>query len=93
MIDIDKFIGEAKAAVESGRTEDAIGILDQLIIENYKEAVFMKGEIYFKLQLWGKALNEFSLYRDFFPDDKRADSYCLMIRNILGFYHRDLYNP
>ena len=93
MIDIERYIGKAKAALENGQTEVALGILDQLIIENYKEAVFMKGEIYYKLQQWGKALNEFSLYRDFFPDDKRADSYILMIRNILGFYHHDLYNP
>ena len=93
MIDIDKYMNEAKTALENGQTEDALGILDLLIIEDYHEAIFLKGEIYFKLQHWGKALNEFSLYRDFFPDDKRADSYCLMIRNILGFYHRDLYNP
>ncbi|MEI6140174.1 MAG: tetratricopeptide repeat protein [Mariniphaga sp.] len=93
MIDIERYINEAKAALENGQTEDAIGILDQLIIENYQEAMFMKGEIYYKLQQWGKALNEFSRYRDFFPDDKRTDSYILMIRNILGFYYRDLYNP
>ena len=93
MIDIERYISESKAALENGQTEVALGILDLLIIENYKEAIFIKGEIYYKLQQWGKALNEFSLYRDFFPDDKRADSYILMIRNILGFYHRDLYNP
>lgn len=93
MIDIDLYINEFKVAVENGNTEDAIEILDQLIIEDYHEAIFLKGEIYFKLQQWGKALNEFSLYRDFNPEDKRADSYCLMIQNILGFFHRDLYNP
>ena len=93
MIDIDRYINEAKSAVESGRTEDAIGLLDQLILEDYHEAIFLKGEIYFKLQQWGNALNEFSRYRDFNPDDKRVDSYCFMIHNILGFFHRDLYNP
>ncbi len=93
MIDIERYIKDAKSAVESGRTADAIGLLDQLILEDYHEAIFLKGEIYFKLQQWGKALNEFSLYSDFNPEDKRADSYCLMIQNILGFFHRDLYNP
>ena len=93
MIDIGRCISEAKSAVESGRTDDALGLLDQLILENYHEAIFMKGEIYFKLQQWGKALNEFSHYHDFNPEDKRSDSYCFMIQDILGFYHKDLYNP
>ncbi len=93
MIDIEKLVYEAKTAIESGLTDEGIGILDQLVIAGHHEAFFLKGEVYFKLQQWGKALNEFSHYKELEPDDKRPDSYCLMINNILGFYHRDLYNP
>jgi len=55
--------------------------------------LFLKGEIYFKLQRWGDALNQFSGFLEKSPSDNRAESYCLMIQNILGFYHKDLYNP
>ena len=93
MIENEKYINEAKIALENGFPEDALKILDQLENAGHHEAVFLKGEVYFKLQQWGIALNKFSHYKELEPDDQRSDSYCLMINNILGFYHRDLYNP
>jgi hypothetical protein len=85
--------GDAKKALEQNNPEEALVILDQISTEDNIETLFLKGEIYFKLQRWGEALNQFSLYLECFPEDKKATSYCRMIQNILGFYHRDLYNP
>lgn len=93
MIETERHINEYKVALEKGLQEDALKILDQLAIAGHNEAVFLKGEVYFKMQQWGKALNEFSRFKELEPDDKRPDSYCLMINNILGFFHKDLYNP
>ena len=93
MIQIEDIINQARAALEQNAHEKALAILsDQSILTN-KEALFLKGEIYFKLQRWGEALNHFSLFLEQSPSDKKAESYCTMILNILGFYHKDLYNP
>jgi tetratricopeptide (TPR) repeat protein len=93
MIDSVLIIILAKTELEQGRPEEALKILDNLIVANNGEAIFLKGEIYFKLQKWGESLNQFSLFLEQFPDDTKAKSYCAMIHNILGFYHKDLYNP
>ena len=83
----------AKEALEQNMYEEALAILDKLSNDNNGEVIFLKGEIYFKLQKWGDALNQFSRYHDRFPSDTKAESYCVLIQNILRFYHKDLYNP
>jgi len=93
MIEYELIIYSAKTELEHGSPEEALKILDNLIVANNGEAIFLKGEIYFKMQKWGEALNQFSLFLEQFPDDTKAKSYCAMIQNILGFYHKDLYNP
>jgi len=68
MIESALFISAAKTELEHDRPEEALKILDNLILALNGEAIFLKGEIYFKM-------------------------HCAMIHNILGFYHKDLYNP
>jgi len=91
--EFETILKSAKEALEQNRHEEALTILDRLVIGNNSEAIFMTGEIYFKLERWGEALNHFSLYLEQYPSDQMAESYCTMIQNILGFYHKDLYNP
>ena len=93
MIECELIISAAKNELEKGRPEEALIILDNLIVANSGEAIFLRGEINFKLQKWGEALNQFSLFLEKFSDDAKAKSYIAMIHNILGFYHKDLYNP
>jgi glycerate kinase len=83
----------AKKFLIQDMPEKALTILDKLPADNEGEVIFLKGEIYFKLQKWGEALNHFSLFLEQFPSDTKAKSYCIMIQDILGFYHKDLYNP
>ena len=93
MNDLEIIINNAKVAVGQNRLDEALSFLDKPLLESNADAVFLKGEIYFKLQKWGEALNYFSLFLEQFPTDVRAKSYCIMINDILGFYHKDLYNP
>jgi len=86
-------IDRARAALDNNLPEEALAILDNSPAENCSDVLFLKGEIYFKLQRWGEALNQFSLFLEYFPSDSKAETYCHMIKNILGFYHKDLYNP
>ena len=93
MIQINTILKSAKEALTENREEEALTILNKATVENSGEVIFLKGEIYFKLQRWGEALNQFLLFLELYPSDQKAKSYCTMIQNILGFYHKDLYNP
>ncbi|MCX6239374.1 MAG: hypothetical protein NTY07_17790 [Bacteroidia bacterium] len=93
MRELEINICEAKEALDQNLPEVALAILDKSAVANNGEVLFLKGEICFKLQKWGEALNHFSLYLEQYPSDQKAESYCAMIQNILGFYHKDLYNP
>jgi uncharacterized protein HemY len=86
-------INQAITALEQNAPAEALAMLNDKSVENSKEVLFLKGEICFKLQRWGEALNHFSLFLEQSPSDKKGESYCVMIRNILGFYHKDRYNP
>ena len=93
MIDYEDIISKARITLEENRPDEALKILNNQPVEKRSEVLFLKGEIYFKLQRWGEALNQFTLFLEQSPSDKRAESYCLMIQNILGCYHKDLFNP
>ena len=93
MIELETIIIHAKEALDREMPEEALDMLDNQSIENSCDVLFLKGEIFFKLQRWGEALNQFSRFLEKSPSDSKALSYCLMIQNILGFYHKDLYNP
>lgn len=93
MGELEISIKRAKELLDQNKHEEALIILNKIAIANDGEVIFLKGEIYFKLQRWGEALNQFSLFLEQYPLDKKAESYCAMIHNILGFYHKDLYNP
>jgi tetratricopeptide (TPR) repeat protein len=93
MTELELNISAAKATLDQNLPDEALVILDRITATDNGEVLFLKGEIYYKLQKWGEALNHFSLFLEQFPTDTRAKSYCAMIHNILGFYHKDLYNP
>ena len=93
MHDYELILVAAREALEQNNPEEALVMLDNQELADYGEAIFLKGEIFFKLQRWGEALNQFYRYLELFPSDTKAESYCQMIQDILSFYHKDLYNP
>lgn len=93
MIELEKSLNAAKEFLGQNRPDEALTILNKLSGYNDGEVIFLKGEIYFKLEKWGEALNHFSLFLEQYPTDTKAQSYCSMIRDILGFHYKDLYNP
>lgn len=93
MSELDLSLGAAREFIDQNKPDQALAVLDKLAAYNNGEVIFLKGEIFFKLQNWGEALNHFSRFLEQFPSDKKAESYCIMIQNILDFYHKDLYNP
>jgi tetratricopeptide (TPR) repeat protein len=93
MNDKEHLLNKAGILIEQGQPEEALKLLNLSVISNSEEALFLKGEICYKLQRWGDSLNYFSKFLDLYPTNDKALSYCALIQNILGFYHKDLYNP
>jgi len=93
MSELERSLNAAREFLGQNMPEEALTILDKLSAGNDGEVIFLKGEIYFKLQKWGEALNHFSLFLEQYPTDMKAKSYCIMIRDILGFHHKDFLNP
>jgi tetratricopeptide (TPR) repeat protein len=89
----NNLISLVKEALEQGRAEEALNLLQNSKLNEDKEALFLKGEVYYHLQKWGESMNCFRNYLSSHPEDQRANSYIEMIQSILAFYHTDQFNP
>lgn len=58
-----------------------------------KEALRERGEIYFRRNEWGNALNDFNRIVETDPEDREAAEMTKMIYEILEFRYTDIYNP
>ena len=89
----EDILSDAKIAFAEGNVEEALRLVDDLTgIEDFDLWFFM-GEIYFKLQRWGNALNCFRRAGVIAPENVQVNTYVEMINNILSFYHTDQFNP
>lgn len=93
MKEINQLLNKAQDAYDKGRLYDVFEILQDEIYNSNLQALFLKGEAYYKLQKWGEALNCFLVCLEKDPLDVKAKTYIEMIKNILGFYHKDYFNP
>ncbi len=88
-----EIIDRVRENLAANKPQEALTLLNSHFSGDEIEILFLKGEIYYKLQKWGDSLNHFNLFLEYFPKDKKAQAYCVMIHNILGFHHKDLLNP
>ena len=89
----EDILSDAKIAFAEGNVEEALRLVDDLTgIEDF-DLWFFRGEIYFKLQRWGNALNCFRRAGVIAPENVQVNTYVEMINNILSFYHTDQFNP
>ena len=83
----------ARILWKEGDTERALTILDHPDLKENTDAFFLIGEIQYKRQNWGAALNSFRRCLQINPEQKAAQTYVDLILNILGFFHTDQFNP
>lgn len=88
-------ITEAKSLVEQNQLEKAMEILNELISrsETDIESLLLRGRIQYKMQNWGKAMNDYSSVLEIDPANAEAKSGFAMASNILGYFTPDLFNP
>jgi hypothetical protein len=90
---ISKLLEEAEKALKNGDLDKVLVILDDKRLNNNLNALFIKGETYYKMQRWGDALNCFLMCREEDPSNEKVMTYIDMIKNILDFRNTDLLNP
>lgn len=93
MKEINQLLIQAQESYNEGKLDEVIAILQDEQFKDNLQAIFLKGEALYKLQKWGEALNCFSVYLEKDPLNVKVKSYIEMIQNILGFHHKDFFNP
>ena len=93
MKEINQSLLQAQVAYNEGNLDEVMAILQDEQFNDNLQALFLKGEAFYKLQKWGEALNCFLVYLEKDPLNVKAKSYVQMIHNILRFRHNDFFNP
>jgi uncharacterized protein HemY len=88
-------ITEAKKLVEQNELNGAIEMLNELISVNSFEtqALLLRARIYYKIQQWGNAMNDYGSVLEIEPENQEAKSGIEMTENILGYFTPDMFNP
>ncbi|MBA4408829.1 MAG: hypothetical protein C0397_05340 [Odoribacter sp.] len=88
-------IVEAKQLFEQNELEKALQILNELIAKNGTDiqALNLRGRIYYKMQKWGNAMNDYTTVLEIDPVNAEAKSGLAMAGNILGYFTPDMFNP
>ena len=86
---------EAKALFDQHEIVGSLDIVSR-IIENDPTnlgAFLLRGKIYYKMQQWGGAINDYGSVLEIDPDNPEAKSGIEMARSILGYFTPDMFNP
>ena len=88
-------IKEASKFFEQNELGKAKEMLDQLILENPTDVqlLLLRGRIFYKMQKWGEAMNDYNSVLQMEPKNAEANSGIEMARNILGYFTPDMFNP
>lgn len=86
---------KAKQLFEQNEISRSLEILNENIsVDALDYQLFLlRGRIYYKMQKWGNAMNDYSTVLDLNPDNQEAKTGLELTRNILGYFNPDLFNP
>ena len=88
-------ISELKQMVERNELSTSLEILNEQIQLNANDvpALQLRGRIYYKMQKWGDAMNDYFTILEIDPENPEARSGLEMAKNILGYFTPDMFNP
>lgn len=86
---------EAVCFFEKHEMENALEILNRLIIQNQADikVLLLRGRIFYKMQRWGDAMNDFNAVLDLDSNNQEAQAGIEMAKNILGYFNPEMFNP
>jgi len=86
---------EVNQLFEQNELGKALEMLDNLIPENHSDIglLLLRGRIYYKMQRWGDAMNDYAAVLDIESQNHEAKVGLEMSKNILGYFTPDMFNP
>jgi len=86
---------EASQLFEQNELGKAREILDLLVLENTTDIqlLLLRGRIFYKMQKWGDAMNDYVAVLEMEPENAEANSGLEMAKSILGYFTPDMFNP
>ncbi len=57
------------------------------------DAFLLRARIYYKMQKWGNAINDYCSVLEIDPENQEAKSGIEMAQSILGYFTPDMFNP
>ena len=83
-----------KSLIEQGQRAEAIRLLEeQLKLQLDEHLLLCLGELIYDEGHMTDALNRFNAVLRLNPENRKAQNYVAIIRNIMGYYCKDLLNP
>lgn len=81
--------------VLQNKFDEALEMLNKQISASPSDviALQLRGHIFYKMQQWGDAMNDFTSVLEIEPDNAEAKSKLELARNILGYFTPDMFNP
>lgn len=88
-------INEAINYFEKNEFAQSLEILNELILKDNSDiqSLNLRGRIYYKMQKWGNAMNDYASVLEIEPQNQEAKTGLEMARNILGYFTPDMFNP
>ncbi len=85
----------ARKLAETDEINQALEILDQILVAEPEmcDALLLRGHIYYRMQQWGNAMNDYTAVLELDPDNDEARLGLEMANNILGYFTPDMFNP
>lgn len=86
---------EALAMYQNNQVAQSLELVNQYIQENLSDyqAFLLRGRIHYRMQNWGDAMNDYALVLESDSENQEAKSGMEMVKNILGYFTPDLFNP
>lgn len=88
-------LNHIKKQVESNQLEEALQQIEHLLHQqpNCAELHDLQGQIFYRQQQWGRAINAFNRVLELEPNHPNAQSQIDMANSILGYFTPDMFNP
>ncbi len=88
-------LNHIKKQVQLNLLEEALLLIEQALLQrpNCAELYYLQGQIYYKQQQWGRAINAFNRVLEIDPNHPNAQSQIDMANSILGYFTPDMFNP
>jgi len=86
---------QALAHYKNDQLNQSMDLLNQYLNINSSDlqAFLLRGRIYYRMQKWGEAMNDYSLVLESDPGNQEALSGLEMVKNILCYFTPDMFNP